>query len=90
MYGDKDFPESGSIEDLPQEFVDEFLDKINHIKREGMWEKFKEVGEVFYSDIQLRMVYSEGSIICFKLLNEDEMVVYHIPFEDIKEGDQNV
>lgn len=80
MY-ERDFPLSGSIEDLPQEIIDEFLDKINHIKQEGMWEKFKEVKVIYYTDIGLQMYYSDGSIICFKFLNDDEMLVYHITYE---------
>lgn len=86
----RNFPLSGSINDLPQEIIDEFLDKVNHIKREGMWEKFKEVKVMYYTDIGLQMHYSEGNIICFKKLDDDEMIVYHIPYqkeESTKEGE---
>lgn len=81
------FPYSGSVNDLPPEIVDEFLDKINHIKREGMWEKFKKLKVIHYTDSDLIMCYSEGDIIAFKKLNDDEMLVYNIPFEKNKQGE---
>jgi len=81
----KSFPESGSIEELPPEIIDEFLDNINHIKRDNMWEKFKEIGYIHFTDINLVMCYSEGNIICFKRMDNESVIVYNIEFEKKKE-----
>ena len=80
----KTFPESGSIEQLPQEIIDEFLDKMNHIKREGMWEKFKEIGVIYYSDTKIQLYYSEGDVIGIKKLDDDNILIYNISFEKEK------
>jgi len=80
----RNFPTSGSINDLPESIMNEFLDKVNHIKREGMWEKFKEIKEIYYSDAKFAMYYSEGDIFCFKLLENDELLIFKVPFEQFK------
>ena len=77
----RDFPESGNIDELPKEIIDEFLDKINHIKSQGMWEKFKEIGAIYYSDSKIQLYYSDGDIIGVKKLDDDKILLYNIPFE---------
>jgi len=73
---------SGNIDELPEEITDEFFDKINHIKKMGAWEKFKEVGVIYYTDDNLALHYAkDGSIVCIKELNKDETLIYHIEFE---------
>ncbi len=71
----------GTIDELPEEIINEFFDKINHIKKMGAWEKFKEVGVIYYTDDNLALHYADGDIVCIKELNPEETLIYVISFE---------
>lgn len=75
-------PESGSVKNLPPEIIDEFLDKINHIKKEKCWELFKSIGHIHYSDLDLELYYVDGEITGIKKLDEDNFLIYNIPFTE--------
>lgn len=72
---------SGKIDELPEKITDEFFDKINHIKQMGAWDKFKEIGVIYYTDENLALHYADGDIVCIKELNPEETLIYVIEFE---------
>ena len=78
------FPPSGSIDELPTDILNEFLDKINHIKRENSWEKFKSTGHIVYTDSGLELYYIDGDIVGIKKLDPDNFLIYNIPFNENK------